>query len=179
LAGDAALQGDGLRSRMADTINLVVQCTAEIRTLSYLLHPPLLDEVGLGSAIAWYVEGFADRSGISVTLDIPKSLPRFLPELETAFFRIVQQSLANIHRHSQSKVAHIHLVSEDSQLKLEISDQGCGFDAETLARFRRTGQLPGMGISGMRERVNALHGTFDVASSASGTIIRVSVPVSP
>jgi PAS domain S-box-containing protein len=177
LAGDPVLQGDTLRGRMADTMNLVAQCTAEIRTLSYLLHPPLLDEVGLASAIAWYVEGFADRSGISVTLDLPKSLPRFFPEMETALFRIVQQSLTNIHRHSQSKVAHIRLAVEGSRLKLEISDQGRGFEHEILSKFQRTGQLPGMGISGMRERMNALHGTFDVASSAAGTTISVSVPV--
>jgi len=177
LADDLALHGDGLRKRMKDTIDLVALCTAEIRTLSYLLHPPLLDEVGLASAILWYVEGFADRSGIAVTLDIPKSLPRFLPELETALFRIVQQALTNIHRHSQSKVGHIRLALEDSQLKLEISDQGHGFNPEIFSRFQRTGQLPGLGISGMRERVNALHGTLQVASSPSGTTISIQVPV--
>jgi PAS domain S-box-containing protein len=177
LAADPALQPDNLRRRMADTIDLVVQCTAEIRTLSYLLHPPLLDDVGLASAISWYVEGFAERSGISVTLDIPKTVGRFLPEIETALFRIVQQSLTNIHRHSHSKVAHIRLALDDSHLKLEISDKGHGFEPQILSRFEHTGQLPGMGISGMRERMNALRGSFEITSNVSGATIAVSVPV--
>jgi PAS domain S-box-containing protein len=178
LSNDATL-ADSFQRRMADTMGLVAQCTAEIRTLSYLLHPPLLDEVGLASAISWYVEGFAERSGISVNIDVPKGLARFSPDLETALFRIVQQSLANIHRHSGSKLSRIRLAVEGDLIKLEISDQGRGFEPEILGRFQRTGQLPGMGISGMRERMNALHGTFKVTSSSSGTTIAVTVPINP
>jgi len=168
--------GEGAQTRLADTIDLVDRCTAEIRTLSYLLHPPLLDDVGLASAISWYVEGFSQRSGVAVSVDMPKDLARPSPEVETALFRIVQQSLANIHRHSESKVARIRLTVEDRRLAIEISDEGRGFPPEVMSKFRASGQLPGVGISGMRERMNALRGTFDVISSESGTTVRVSVP---
>ena len=164
------------QARLADTIDLVDRCTAEIRTLSYLLHPPLLDDVGLASAISWYVEGFSQRSGVAVSVDMPKDLARPSPEVETALFRVVQQSLANIHRHSESKVARIRLTVENRRLAIEISDEGRGFPSEVLSKFRASGLLPGVGISGMRERMNALRGTFDVISSESGTTVRVSVP---
>ena len=164
------------QARLADTIDLVDRCTAEIRTLSYLLHPPLLDDVGLASAISWYVEGFSQRSGVAVSVDMPKDLARPSPEVETALFRVVQQSLANIHRHSESKVARIRLTVENRRLAIEISDDGKGFPSEVLSKFRASGLLPGVGISGMRERMNALRGTFDVISSESGTTVRVSVP---
>jgi PAS domain S-box-containing protein len=179
LANDPEIQVEGLQRRIADTITQVAQCTSEIRTLSYLLHPPLLDEVGLASALSWYVEGFAQRSGISVSLDVPKALPRLSPEVETALFRIVQQSLTNIHRHAESKVARIRLLVERERVKLEITDQGRGFQPEILSRFRQSGYLPGMGVSGMRERVNALHGTFEVISDGSGTTISAIVPIRP
>jgi PAS domain S-box-containing protein len=172
----ASSMGAGLQVRLADTIDLVERCTAEIRTLSYLLHPPLLDDVGLASAVSWYVEGFSQRSGVAVTVDMPKDLARPSPEVETALFRVVQQSLANIHRHSESKVAHIRLTRSDGRMTVEISDKGKGFPPEVLTRFRESGQLPGVGISGMRERTNALRGTFEVISDSSGSTIRVSVP---
>ena len=176
LANETTSMTEGLQARLADTISLVDHCTAEVRTLSYLLHPPLLDDVGLASAISWYVEGFSERSGVVVSLDLPKNLARFSPEVETALFRIVQQSLANIHRHSESKVARIRLAVGD-RLTVEITDEGRGFPPEVLAKFQENGQLPGVGISGMRERMNALRGTFDVISGVSGTTITVSVPV--
>lgn len=176
LANETTSMTEGLQARLADTISLVDHCTAEVRTLSYLLHPPLLDDVGLASAISWYVEGFSERSGVVVSLDLPKNLARFSPEVETALFRIVQQSLANIHRHSESKVARIRLAVGD-RLTIEITDEGRGFPPEVLAKFQENGQLPGVGISGMRERMNALRGTFDVISGVSGTTITVSVPV--
>lgn len=176
LANETTSMTEGLQARLADTISLVDHCTAEVRTLSYLLHPPLLDDVGLASAISWYVEGFSERSGVVVSLDLPKNLARFSPEVETALFRIVQQSLANIHRHSESKVARIRLAVGD-RLTVEITDEGRGFPPEVLAKFQENGQLPGVGISGMRERMNALRGTFDVISGVSGTTITVSVPL--
>lgn len=176
LANETTSMPEGLQARLADTIRLVDHCTAEVRTLSYLLHPPLLDDVGLASAISWYVEGFSERSGVVVSLDLPKNLARFSPEVETALFRIVQQSLANIHRHSESKVARIRLAAGD-RLTVEITDEGRGFPPEVLAKFQENGQLPGVGISGMRERMNALRGTFDVISGVSGTTIAVSVPL--
>jgi two-component system, NarL family, sensor kinase len=177
LGKDAERLGEDARARWADTMNLVDQCAAEIRTLSYLLHPPLLDDVGLLSAISWYVEGFSERSGVQVNLDLPPHLPRFSPDVETALFRIVQQSLANIHRHADSKVALIRLKLEEELLTVEICDEGRGFAPEVLTKFRESGQLSGVGITGMQERMIALGGTFDVKSSESGTTISVSVPV--
>jgi PAS domain S-box-containing protein len=171
LVNDSAHLGDGFRSRLKDSIDLVTHCTAEIRTLSYLLHPPLLDDVGLASTISWYVEGFAGRSGVAVDLDVPSDFPRFSPDVETAVFRIIQQSLANIHRHSGSKVARVGLSLANGQLTVEISDQGCGIAPDILSQFRHSGKLPGVGISGMRERINGLHGTFDIISDVSGTTI--------
>jgi signal transduction histidine kinase len=179
LVRDSGRTHEDLRLRLKDTMDLVGRCISEIRTLSYLLHPPLLDEMGLASAISWYVEGFTERSGIVVNLDIPGNLPRFSPDVETAVFRIIQQSLANIHRHSGSKVARINLVLGAERLIVEISDQGLGFTPEILSVFRHTGQLPGVGISGMRERINSLHGTFDIISGASGATIAVSIPIPP
>ena len=177
LAGESELRDERLQRRVADAIQQVSHCTEEIRTLSYLLHPPLLDEVGLASAISWYVEGFAERSGVAVKLDLPKALARYSPEVETALFRVVQQSLTNIHRHSQSKTAYLRLGLEGDSIKLEVRDEGRGFPPEMLAKFRQAGQLPGMGVSGMRERMNALHGSFEILSDPSGTTIAVSVPI--
>jgi signal transduction histidine kinase len=177
VAGESANLGRRVRRRLEDTVGLVDRCTAEIRTLSYLLHPPLLDEVGLGSAISWYVGGFSERSGIIVDLDVPKNMPRFSSELDTALFRIVQQSLANIHKHSGSKRAHIRLAIAGSNLVVEVSDEGRGISPAILSRFRESGRSPGVGISGMRERVVGLGGTFELKSDHCGTTIVVSVPI--
>jgi signal transduction histidine kinase len=170
-------KSESLRARLDDSIELVDRCTSEIRTLSYLLHPPLLDELGLTSALSWYVEGFSKRSGIEVTFDAPGEAARYSPELETAVFRIVQQSLANIHRHSGSKVARIRMINCADHLAIEISDEGCGFAPEILSKFRQSGQLPGVGVSGMRERINSLRGTLDIVSDGSGTTVSVKLPV--
>jgi signal transduction histidine kinase len=136
LMNDSVHLGDGFRSRLKDSIDLVAHCTSEIRTLSYLLHPPLLDDVGLASAISWYVEGFAERSGVAVDLDIASDLARFSPDVETAVFRIIQQCLANIHRHSGSKVARVRLAVAENRLAVEISDQGRGVAPEILSKIR-------------------------------------------
>jgi PAS domain S-box-containing protein len=178
LTRDSGELAQGQLTRLQDSIDLVSRCTAEIRTLSYLLHPPLLDDMGLTSAITWYVTGFSERSGVQVRLDMPANLSRFSEDVETAVFRIIQQSLANIHRHSESKVARIHLAVAGERLMVEISDEGRGLAPEILFKFRQSGQLPGVGISGMRERINGLRGTFDITSGTSGTTIAVSLPVS-
>ena len=177
LAGDSANSSDRSRHRLEDAVDLVDRCTAEIRTISYLLHPPLLDEVGLASAISWYVEGFSERSGIRVELNLPKDLPRFPSEMDTALFRIVQQSLANVHKHSGSNRASIRVAIAGANLVVEISDQGRGMSPEVLSKFRAGGQSPGVGISGMRERVLGLRGSFEIKSERSGTTIVVSVPI--
>jgi len=168
---------DPERSRIADSIEMAERCTSEIRTISYLLHPPLLDETGLRSALSWYVEGFAQRSGIQVALEIPETLGRLPNDTETALFRVIQQSLANIHRHSGSQAARIVLDLTPEFVTLEISDQGTGIAAETLADFHSGTRLPGVGMVGMRERVLNMDGKFHVASSDQGTRLQISLPL--
>ena len=169
---------DSAKSRITDSVDLVERCMAEIRTLSYLLHPPLLDEMGLRSAIVSYVEGFAARSGIRVAVKIPDDLGRLSPEVETAIFRVVQQSLANIHRHSDSRVAEIRFATQTDRITVEIRDEGHGIPVEKLAEFQSGKYLCGVGIAGMRERIRDMQGQFDIRSGETGTTIAITLPIS-
>jgi signal transduction histidine kinase len=170
---------DATRERVSDSMEMVKTCSSEIRTMSYLLHPPLLDETGLRSAISWYAEGFAERSGIRVNLQIPETLGRLPNDIETALFRVVQQCLANIHRHSGSLVATIRVEVDDRAVRVEIRDEGHGFSPEMLAEFHSGGRLLGVGLAGMRERIRNMGGHFEVHSSAKGASVRVSLELSP
>jgi signal transduction histidine kinase len=170
---------DAARARVSDSLDMAKLCTSEIRTISYLLHPPLLDESGLRSAISWYVEGFAKRSGIRVDLQIPENFGRLPSETETALFRVVQQSLANIHRHSGSSVAIIRIEIDDQAVSVEIRDEGHGFPPEVLTGFHSGTRLLGVGIAGMRERIRELGGRFDVRSHSNGASIHVRLQLSP
>ncbi len=149
----------------------------EIRTTSYLLHPPLLDECGLASAIRWYIDGLAKRSGLFITAEIPENLERLPVELETAMFRIVQECLTNIHRHSGSKTARI-LVGrhEVESVLLRIEDDGRGIPPEILHHPTGAAQV-GVGLAGMRERVRHLNGEMKINSSPRGTAISIEFPV--
>ena len=149
----------------------------EIRTLSYLLHPPLLDELGLVSAVKEYAAGFGERSGIQLELDIQAGFGRLSQEAETALFRIVQESLANIQRHSGTQTAKIQLRGDTGRVSLEVSDQGCGMDKNALERGKGSGTRLGVGILGMRERMTQLGGKLEIESSSSGTTVRVTIPV--
>jgi PAS domain S-box-containing protein len=154
---------------------VVQQLHREIRTTSYLLHPPLLDECGLRSAVNWYVEGLAERSGIAIELDIPDTLERLPGEVELAIFRFVQECLTNIHRHSGSKAASIRIFVETERLHAEVSDQGQGIMPERLAEIRSG--ATGVGIRGMRERLRQLGGTMTIESNGSGTRVVASLPI--
>lgn len=160
------------RESLSELGELVDRCAGEIRTLSHLLHPPILEEAGLESAIRSYVEGFGRRSGISVMTDIPGDLPRFNLDVETALFRITQEALANIHRHSGSKTAQIRAALIDRQIVLEIRDQGRGIPAELLSNPAKLG----VGIRGMTERVRLLGGELKIESDEGGTTIRAELP---
>jgi PAS domain S-box-containing protein len=153
----------------------VQQLHREIRTTSYLLHPPLLDETGLFSALGWYVQGLAQRSGLHVSLDIPKDFGRLPGELELAVFRLVQECLTNIHRHSGSKSANIRIARDAEQIIVEVSDQGRGMSRARLAEIQSGGS--GVGIRGMRERLRQFGGKLSIESDPSGTKILVAVPV--
>ena len=165
------------KERVADSLTMAEHCTAEIRTISYLLHPPLLDEVGLASAISWYVEGFSQRSGIRVELEIPEAIGQLPHDLENALFRVVQQSLANIHRHSGSEVAQIRINVDAENLIAEICDEGRGIPEETLKGFHDGTRLVGVGMAGMRERIRDMGETFDIRSGEKGTTIAVRLPL--
>jgi signal transduction histidine kinase len=162
---------------LVDSVEIVKRCSSEIRTLSYLLHPPSLDQAGLVSAISWYLKGFAQRSGLIVDFDCPKNLERFPGEVETALFRIVQQSLANIHRHSGSLTAKVRISATPDLVSVEVCDSGSGIPPETLIGMLEGTRLVGVGIAGMRERMRMMGGQFNVRSSASGTKIEASLPI--
>ena len=165
------------REALASCQNLVDQGIDETRTLSHLLHPPLLDELGFASAAKWYVEGFSERSKIQVHLDIPNELGRMPPEVELVLFRVLQESLTNIHRHSESPSADIRLESRLGIVRLIIRDYGKGIPANLLERFARTGSGAGVGLAGIRERVNELGGRLEIECKDRGTQLRVEVPL--
>jgi len=155
---------------------LVQQLSREIRTLSYLLHPPLLDENGLSEAIQWYAHGLAERSGLKIELGIAEDFGRLPEDMEVAIFRIVQECLTNIHRHSGGKIAAIQLSRDAENALLEIQDDGTGIPDHTLTALRT--KRSGVGITGMRERVRHLNGIMNIESNANGTKISVKLPVS-
>ncbi|MFZ1006878.1 MAG: response regulator, partial [Candidatus Sulfotelmatobacter sp.] len=179
-AGNIARESDRLSSRAALSLrnieSFVAQMTKDIRTMSHLLYPPLLDEVGLQSALTEYVTGFAERSGVQVSLDLPGAMERLDRDYELSLFRIVQECLTNIHRHSGSKTASIRVVrdEDDGGLILEVKDEGRGMAPERLSEIQSTGS--GVGIRGMRERILQLSGKMGIESDVSGTRIHVVIP---
>jgi PAS domain S-box-containing protein len=170
-AGKYAEIADGIKQSQ----EMIHQLSNEIRTVSYLLHPPLLDEAGLTGAIRWYAQGLTERSGLKIRLDIPGDFGRLPDDVEVTIFRIVQECLTNIHRHSGATMATIGLSRNFENVFLEIKDDGTGIPGKKLSEIRT--RRSGVGITGMRERVSHLRGTFDIQSNGSGTIISVTVPV--
>lgn len=162
---------------LAEARKLSEQCSSDTRTISYLLHPPLLDERGLASAIRWYADGFAQRSGIQLSMDLPAEETRLPQPVETTLFRIVQESLTNIHRHAGSQVAEIRLLADAESVVLEVRDQGQGMPPDSLQRCNSTSRPPGVGIAGMRERVRQFRGRLEIQSSAQGTTVRATLPL--
>jgi PAS domain S-box-containing protein len=156
---------------------LADQCIKEVRTISYLLYPPMLEEMGLRSAVLWYLDGFGQRSGIQTDVQVPADLPRLPRDVELAVFRVLQESLTNVHRHSGSPTVQVRAEMNESVLVLEIRDQGKGIPAEILKESSYDAQTAlGVGLRGMSERVRQLGGNFDVSSSAQGTTIRATIP---
>jgi len=149
----------------------------EIRTLSYLLHPPLLDELGLASAIEWYVQGFENRTGIRTAVEIPTHFVRLAPDAEVALFRVVQESLVNVHRYSGSATAFVRAQSDGAEVRLQIGDAGIGISKE-LKTPTPTATALGVGIQGMRERLRQLSGRLEITSiPGSGTLVTAILPV--
>ena len=161
-------------SLLESCVQLTEAAVREVRTVSYLMHPPMLDEAGLASALRWYARGFSERSKIEVAVDVAEDFGRLPQELEMTIFRLVQEALTNVHRYSGSRTARIHLGRENCQIRAEVIDAGCG-----LARPMRpnSGAMDGVGIAGMRERVHELDGVFEIETAPGrGTTIRALFP---
>ena len=164
-----------LAKDIQDAEDLVQQLYKEIRTTSYLLHPPLLDESGLSSALNWYVQGLKERSGLDVDLRIPEGFGRLPADVELVIFRIVQESITNVHRHSGSKSASIRVAREVDRVIVEVQDKGRGMLPEKLAEIQTQGS--GVGISGIRERLRHFGGELIVDSNGSGTKVYAILPL--
>jgi PAS domain S-box-containing protein len=162
----------------AECASLVEECLKEVRTISYLLYPPMLEEMGLKSAIPWYLEGFSKRSGIETTLAIPEAMGRLTRDAELVLFRVLQECLTNVQRHSGSATADIRISCADNQVTLQVTDRGKGLGAGILEQGGQDwmGSL-GVGLRGMSERLRQLGGALAISSSRSGTEVRASVPL--
>jgi PAS domain S-box-containing protein len=173
--GEDATKDPAVAKSMQNAEELVQHLAREIRTTSYLLHPPLLDETGISSALSWYVQGLAERSGLKIDLQLPDNLERLPPEMELVIFRLVQESMTNIHRHSGSETALIRLEREETTVRVKVEDQGRGMSPERLAAIQSQGS--GVGIRGMRERVRHFGGDLVIESNGSGTKVYATLPM--
>jgi signal transduction histidine kinase len=169
---DAAAQ-----TLLSEGLSCAERALKEIRMLSYLLYPPLLDQLGLRPALEWYVDDFMRRSGIRVDLTIATDIGRLSPDAETAVFRVVQEGLDNVLQHSGSTTVNIRLAREPDELVLWMQDQGSGLRASTLTEVDDAGDSSGVGIPGMRERLRRLGGRLDIRSSPFGTTLTANLPV--
>jgi signal transduction histidine kinase len=163
-------------AHLRDARSLVDRCISDTRTLSHLLHPPLLDEAGFASAAKWYVEGFGQRSGIRTQLELPEQVHRLPIQMETALFRILQEALTNVHRHSGSRAVQVRVAVEKDRVILTIRDFGMGMPREVLDRFWQTGNV-GVGLAGIRERLKELGGVLEIESNLDGTLLRATIPL--
>jgi len=163
-------------NRLAENAAMIAEASKQIRTISHLLHPPLLDEAGLASALQWYVEGFSERSKIETKLDMPKEFVGLSKEMELSIFRVVQECLTNIHRHAGSPTAGIRIVQDKACLRVEIEDAGKGVPVEKQSMFVSSARS-GVGLRGMRERLRQLGGTLQIQSNGHGTRVTAVLPV--
>ena len=168
-------EAPNLTESVLQSDRLLQQLTREIRTTSYLLHPPLLDEVGLSASLSWYIEGLQQRSGLKIDFDISEEFGRLSGDMELTVFRLVQECLTNIHRHSGSKVAYIRITREPQRITMQVRDRGKGISAGELAEIQTKGS--GLGIRGMRERLRQFHGEMRIESSTGGTSVLAMIPI--
>ncbi|HTU33293.1 MAG TPA: PAS domain-containing sensor histidine kinase, partial [Candidatus Acidoferrum sp.] len=170
-------RGSPVGQTLAECAAVAEEAIKEVRTISYLLYPPMLEEMGLKSAVSWYIEGFAQHSGIDTQLSISPGLGRFSRDVETTVFRILQEALTNIHRHSGSATANVRLAIRDGDLELEVSDQGKGIvPSEPGKPERDWTRSPGVGLRGMNERIRQLGGKLELMLTPVGTTVRATVP---
>jgi signal transduction histidine kinase len=159
------------KSALTEAITLLERSMREIRVISHLLHPPLLDEIGLQAVVPWYLNSFSERSGIQIDLEMPSDIAKLPDQVELAVFRVLQECLTNVHRHSGSKVAKVKILPEETGVTLQVIDQGRG-----MASQNGSEPVIGVGITGMRERVRELGGHFEISSGAKGTVVRAVLP---
>ena len=177
LASSQAQKDSDLAQAIRHCVQLTEDSIKEVRTVSYLLYPPLLEEMGLKSAIPWYLDGFSARSGIKTTFQLQPGIGRFPRDSELALFRVLQEGLANVHRHSQSETADVRLLVEDGMAVLEIEDHGNGISPKLIEQFDQDWMgAPGVGVRGMNERMRQLNGRLELASSETGTVVRAIIP---
>jgi len=169
-------ESDAHQAKVDECIELADQAIKEVRTISYLLYPPMLEEMGLRTAIPWYLDGFSKRSGIQVVLDIPPDPVRLPRDMELAMFRVLQESLTNVHRHSGSATAHVRVWLEDGTARLEVKDDGKGIPEDVLNSNTGPRSALGVGLRGMHERLRQLGGTLELHSKGGGTTVRAIVP---
>jgi PAS domain S-box-containing protein len=174
---DSGMSTNQKREYLSGCLHLAERCLNETRTLSYLLHPPLLDEAGLISAMHWYLEGFSKRSGIHVSCSLPSAPVRLPGYLELALFRTLQESLTNVYRHSGSKTVEVQLAVKSHEATLRIHDRGHGLKPELLRQFQRYGTGVGVGLAGIRERMIELEGHLSLESDTHGTIVTATLPL--
>lgn len=160
------------KSALKEAVSLLERSMKEIRVISHLLHPPLLDEIGLQAAVPWYLNSFSERSGIRVDLEMPPDISKLPDQIELTVFRILQECLTNVHRHSGSKVAKVKITHGDASITLEVSDQGHGVSPQN-----GSAEAAGVGITGMRERVHELGGSFEIMSTPGGTLVKAVLPI--
>jgi PAS domain S-box-containing protein len=160
-----------------EATQIVDRCISETRTISHLLHPPLLDEAGFGSAARWFVEGFAERSGIDVILSLPEHFGRLHSDVEITLFRALQEALTNVHRHSASPKADIRVALVPGLVRLEVQDYGQGMPSDVLRQLKEGAGKTGVGIAGMRERVRELGGNMVIKSDSGGTLLAIVLPL--
>jgi PAS domain S-box-containing protein len=165
------------REMLAQSVSILEKCLVETRTVSHLLHPPLLDEAGLASAIQWYAEGFSKRSGIHLDLNLQLNHARLPSEVEITLFRVLQESLTNIHRHSGASKASVSVFFQDGDVRMQVTDSGRGIAEDRLRQWREMHAPLGVGMAGMLERTREMGGGFDVQSDKNGTTVTVDIPV--
>jgi PAS domain S-box-containing protein len=161
---------------VSENATLVEEVSREIRTISHLLHPPLLDVAGLASALRWYVDGFSERSQIKVDLEIPSDFPRLSDDIEITIFRVVQECLTNIHRHSGSATAAIRVLREGNRLSIQVRDNGKGIPNDKQRELTASGR-GGVGFGGMRDRLRQFGGTLDIQSDGTGCVVNAVLKV--
>jgi signal transduction histidine kinase len=165
-------------SQLTECSQLVEEAIKEVRTISYLLYPPMLEELGLKSAIPWYLEGFTKRSGIKTTFEVSPTFDRIPGDLELALFRVLQESLTNVHRHSGSPTATVRLLTENRCVLLQVIDEGSGTQGKNGEdRAQDWMGALGVGLRGMNERVRQLGGTLELSSVQGGTTVTATVPI--